>query len=497
MGMVRASSADLRRPGRSPHVRGDGPYAGDAAPDAVTFSPRAWGWSARQLQPIGRRAFSPRAWGWSGLPTRAATSWRVLPTCVGMVRDCREPVVATRRSPHVRGDGPAIRRRRLDDAVLPTCVGMVRSRRTAPGDASRSPHVRGDGPSHVLAIARRATFSPRAWGWSVTSCARVAGSRVLPTCVGMVRRLELLGCDVAQFSPRAWGWSGTRDHAMQHRHVLPTCVGMVRRSGSCATRSARSPHVRGDGPLSPAIIGAVVHRSPHVRGDGPDRPWHDRADRSVLPTCVGMVRTRSSIGSCVESVLPTCVGMVRRWHARRSPVVVLPTCVGMVRRHAIVRGPATVLPTCVGMVRSATVRSCTACAFSPRAWGWSANRASAHSSACSSPHVRGDGPRYRRQRLDAQRVLPTCVGMVRTVAIDRPDRTRSPHVRGDGPSARLRSSRRADVLPTCVGMVRRDAADGAVDRAFSPRAWGWSGLGQRACRRVPRSPHVRGDGPAA
>src|SRR5208282_3938165 len=92
--------------------------------------------------------FSPRAWGWS---------------VVGVRRDSR-----SRRSPHVRGDGPAMAdERTLTEGVLPTCVGMVRHATLCRLEMGRSPHVRGDGPGaeYDHAIAKY----------------------VLPTCVGMVR----------------------------------------------------------------------------------------------------------------------------------------------------------------------------------------------------------------------------------------------------------------------------------------------------------------------
>ena len=152
--------------------------------------------------------------------------------------------------------------------------------------------------------------------------------------------------------------------------------------------------------------------------------------------------------------------------------------------------------------------------FSPRAWGWSGNRSIASRLAL---------------------VLPTCVGMVRLESIHRPPETRSPHVRGDGPfvdhswSARCGFSPRAwgwsglgscptgpgGVLPTCVGMVPTSASKSLLRARFSPRAWGWSLNCKTSEKPVPvlptcvgmvrtlalflasqwGSPHVRGDGP--
>src|SRR5271157_1143365 len=66
VGMVRYRDGGLARRGRSPHVRGDGPFLETGAGNELRFSPRAWGWSG----PAGRETV--------GSP--------VLPTCVGMVR---------------------------------------------------------------------------------------------------------------------------------------------------------------------------------------------------------------------------------------------------------------------------------------------------------------------------------------------------------------------------------------------------------------------------
>ena len=86
VGMVRRPLSHEKWPGRSPHVRGDGPNPVPTALSATAFSPRAWGWSASASTPALRAP--------------------VLPTCVGMVRE-RPPWPSNmRRSPHVRGDGP-------------------------------------------------------------------------------------------------------------------------------------------------------------------------------------------------------------------------------------------------------------------------------------------------------------------------------------------------------------------------------------------------------
>ncbi len=58
-----------------------------------------------------------------------------------------------------------------------------------------------------------------------------------------------------EFSPRAWGWSGGRAVQIASKMVLPTCVGMVRSRIKSRFNFFCSPHVRGDGPV--AKIGSV------------------------------------------------------------------------------------------------------------------------------------------------------------------------------------------------------------------------------------------------
>ena len=96
-------------------------------------------------------SFSPRAWGWSAPPVTKFGSGLVLPTRVGMVR--------------------------FPDIDAPQADG--------------SPHARGDGPAVSEFLTGLRTFSPRAWGWSGHCLQDYRQRGVLPTRVGMVRS-ELL-----------------------------------------------------------------------------------------------------------------------------------------------------------------------------------------------------------------------------------------------------------------------------------------------------------------
>ena len=190
------------------------------------------------------------------------------------------------------------------------------------------------------------------------------------------------------FSPRAWGWSETARHAARRDGVLPTCVGMVRQEAAQKVWAERSPHVRGDGPSTLAHIIAKYMFSPRAWG------WSEWGNvhlsrRSVLPTCVGMVRNS----------LCSFPGRIRSPHVRGD-------------------GPwATRLP---------RVRAW----FSPRAWGWSV---------------------LRRWWLFTLLVLPTCVGMVRALFAGMNGRRCSPHVRGDGPRTEVRPRKRSRFSPRAWG----------------------------------------------
>ncbi len=213
--------------------------------------------------------FSPRAWGWSESTT---------------------PLMSAR-------------------FVLPTCVGMVRGSNLRQLQRFCSPHVRGDGPFARVEISPANGFSPRAWGWSVRTSRTSLPACVLPTCVGMVRTVELatmpetrsphvrgdgpvktmLFTIWGQFSPRAWGWSASEGSLTDKNTVLPTCVGMVRVATLSRLPRCSSPHVRGDGPSSIVRQKRTPTFSPRAWG------WSGMTAREVrlipvLPTCVGMVR---------------------------------------------------------------------------------------------------------------------------------------------------------------------------------------------------------------
>ena len=139
----------------------------------------------------------------------------------------------------------------------------------------RFPHARGDGPQAAADAGYQKAFSPRPWEWSTALRCRISPERVFPTPVGMVRILSssepemqrfphargdgpnLRGNWAAfkQFSPRPWGWSISTANRTPHCRVFPTPVGMVRKSNILSFFPLRFPHARGDGPVSGSSVG--------------------------------------------------------------------------------------------------------------------------------------------------------------------------------------------------------------------------------------------------
>ena len=198
----------------------------------------------------------------------------------------------------------------------------------------------------------------------------------------------------------------------------------------------------------------------------------------------------------------------------KQRLFVLPTPVGMVRCSAYRRRGEERSPHARGDGPPCKSLRWGCALFSPRPWGWSGALRPSCIYPRGSPHARGDGPSatpFRRRSLRFsprpwgwsglrqtphryRAVLPTPVGMVRTASSADHAAPRSPHARGDGPAA-------------TSGLVYLGT--------FSPRPWGWSDHRCRGCdvrevlptpvgmvRFAPsgylrrrRSPHARGDGP--
>ncbi len=215
-----------------------------------------------------------------------------------------------------------------------------------------------------------------------------------------------------KFSPHAWGCSGPRHSLPLHRAVLPTRVGMFRTRSAPCGQPGRSPHTRGDVPRLLAFAATFAAFSP--------RPW-----------------------GCSVAL---------RELAHHD--VVLPTPVGMFRTSALTVRSRRCSPHARGDVPANMETFVTTNMFSPRPWG------------CSGEH--GDVRHH-------EHVLPTPVGMFRHFSTGSTDGSSSPHARGDVPEQVPRSALMCsfsphawgcsvpglplvdnlDVLPTRVGMFRQ------------------------------------------
>src|SRR5690606_41639860 len=70
----------------------------------------------------------------------------------------------------------------------------------------------------------------------------------------------------ASCSPRTWGWSGDIAVGALSQLVLPTHVGMVLRERSVCPAPTRAPHARGDGPPGNEVQVRVAECSPRTWG---------------------------------------------------------------------------------------------------------------------------------------------------------------------------------------------------------------------------------------
>ena len=149
--------------------------------------------------------------------------------------------LSTRRNPHARGDGPAVRasfnvarpksprawgwtvgRVALQGAgeEIPTRVGMDRAMDTRVSASQRNPHARGDGPSTMSNASSTASKSPRAWGWT--------GQPARGVHPGDGPRERQAGAGARSKSPRVWGRTVNHDRHRCGRPEIPTRVGMDR-----------------------------------------------------------------------------------------------------------------------------------------------------------------------------------------------------------------------------------------------------------------------------
>src|SRR5205085_641395 len=150
--------------------------------------------------------------------------------------------------------------------------------------------------------------------------------------------------------PHVRGGGPLDDGTFGVHDVVPTCVGVDRRAAGGSWSRPRRPHVRGGGPLGRVPNPEVAESSPrawgwthHDHGDG--------GDGAVVPTCVGVDRTRiegfyeglrrphvrggglrsATSTARVPSSSPRAWGWTEIGHLDGSRALVVPTCVGVDR----------------------------------------------------------------------------------------------------------------------------------------------------------------------
>ena len=194
---------------------------------------------------------------------------------------------------------------------------------------------------------------------------------------------------------------------------------------------AKSPHKRGDVPLTPEIDGVYGGISPQAWGCT-GTGWHSPPGPINLPTSVGMYRSvRTSISACVKS--PHKRGDVPSEHIHKGKSKsISPQAWGCTDQPPTEEIAHANLPTSVGMYLFC---------YAP-----------CHI-AKESPHKRGDVPQWKRHCNHAFKIspqawgctvpsaaiyrwsanLPTSVGMYRLILLAAPGLFQSPHKRGDVP----------------------------------------------------------------
>src|SRR5438309_1095710 len=86
------------------------------------------------------------------------------------------------------------------------------------------------------------------WGWTVGDGAELRLVRIVPTHVGVDRRLARSSSRPAALSPRMWGWT-VHAGVLRHQHaIVPTHVGVDREGSRPVPPSPDCPHACGGGP---------------------------------------------------------------------------------------------------------------------------------------------------------------------------------------------------------------------------------------------------------
>ena len=189
VGMGRSESFNKWEEAGFPHARGDGPFRERNNHGVVRFSPRPWGWAAVPDQHLTDQRVFPTPVGMGRITAIPEISECCFPHARGDGPHVQINAAANSWfSPRPWGWAAKDHSLRTYHIVFPTPVGMVRFAPSQVPRISSFSHARGDGPRSQDLLDSALEFSPRPWGWSVKRGIRRGSRFVFPTPVGMVPR---------------------------------------------------------------------------------------------------------------------------------------------------------------------------------------------------------------------------------------------------------------------------------------------------------------------
>ena len=154
--------------------------------------------------------------------------------------------------------------------IIPTRVGVDRNFLSSKNSLINYPHACGGGPPSFGKAAEKPLLSPRVWGWTDPHQSPKHGAQIIPTRVGVDRTNHFYcyrgsnyphACgggppllrnrihDV-QLSPRVWGWTADGSYCLFYEEIIPTRVGVDRKINGRGVWHYYYPHACGGGPLT-------------------------------------------------------------------------------------------------------------------------------------------------------------------------------------------------------------------------------------------------------
>ena len=243
-----------------------------------------------------------------------------------------------------------------------------------------------------------------------------------------------------------------------------------------------------------ALIG--LQRCPHTRGGGPPLRQRVEAPPIVVPTRVGVDRSKAERCIVCRPLSPHAWGWtVHHLVLRPGPVRCPHTRGGGPRGARNQRSSQSLSPHAWGWTVIHPVHQPLHLALSPHAWGWTAILHQTLDAAMRCPHTRGGGPPYRAVHPSAYSVVPTRVGVDRKGQSVIRRSVSCPHTRGGGPDLMPCHI----VAPLCCPHTRGGGPPGLAKdellRIVVPTRVGVDRHGENGADPVTSCPHTRGGGP--